>query len=190
MWVQLSVLTFQRRVRRSLCDRTPPVFFTRSPESGTPDTRVGVTLGTVACPRVRSRAPPGGTRAWTQALRLRREVDPIGVFVPLRPLRHSLTKRNSAVRALPLPRLPYPIVPSPLGNAGTAELSSTVNKKSDRRSTAFTTAKLLLRGVRDSADAFGPLKSAVGGLCFILENYEVRLSTQTLSRNSYSYFSE
>ena len=35
------------------------------------------------------------------------------------------------------------------------------------------TAKLLLRGVRDTADAFGPLKSVAGGLCFILENYEV-----------------
>ena len=33
--------------------------------------------------------------------------------------------------------------------------------------------KLLLQGVRDSADAFGPLKSVAGGLCFILENYEV-----------------
>ena len=40
--------------------------------------------------------------------------------------------------------------------------------------TASSSAKLVLRGVRDSADAFGPLKSAVGGLCFILENYEVR----------------
>ena len=49
-------------------------------------------------------------------------------------------------------------------------------EKSNWRSTAVTTAKLLLRGVRDSADAFGPLKSVAGGLCFILENYEVRLA--------------
>ena len=41
-------------------------------------------------------------------------------------------------------------------------------------STATSSAKLILRGVRDSADAFGPLKSVAGGLCFILENYEVR----------------
>jgi hypothetical protein len=34
-------------------------------------------------------------------------------------------------------------------------------------------AKLLLRGVNESADAFGPLKSVAGGLCFILENCEV-----------------
>ena len=46
-------------------------------------------------------------------------------------------------------------------------------KKSSLKSTAFATAKLLLRGVRDSADAFGPLKSVAGGLCFILENCEV-----------------
>ena len=46
-------------------------------------------------------------------------------------------------------------------------------KNSSWKSTAFATAKLLLRGVRDSADAFGPLKSVAGGLCFILENCEV-----------------
>ena len=45
--------------------------------------------------------------------------------------------------------------------------------KSNWKSTASATAKLLLRGVRDSADAFGPLKSVAGGLCFIVENCEV-----------------
>ena len=46
-------------------------------------------------------------------------------------------------------------------------------KKSDWKSTAAATAKLFLRGVRDTADAFGPLKSVAGGLCFILDNCEV-----------------
>ena len=46
-------------------------------------------------------------------------------------------------------------------------------EKSNWRFTAVATAKLLLRGVRDAGDAFGPLKSVAGGLCFILENYEV-----------------
>lgn len=46
-------------------------------------------------------------------------------------------------------------------------------KESSWKSTASATAKLLLRGVRDTVDAFGPLKSVAGGLCFILENYEV-----------------
>ena len=46
--------------------------------------------------------------------------------------------------------------------------------KSDWKSTASASAKLVLRGVRDSADAFGPLKSVAGGLCFILDNCEVR----------------
>ena len=49
------------------------------------------------------------------------------------------------------------------------------------KSTASSSAKLLLRGVRDSADAFGPLKSVAGGLCFILENCEVRLLSHLLS---------
>ena len=55
-----------------------------------------------------------------------------------------------------------------------AELNAAASeKKSSWKSTAYATAKLLLRGVRDSADAFGPLKSVAGGLCFILENCEV-----------------
>ena len=53
-------------------------------------------------------------------------------------------------------------------------------KKSDRKSTAFASAKLLLRGVRDSADAFPPLKSVAGGLCFLLDNSEVWPSSLTL----------
>ena len=44
--------------------------------------------------------------------------------------------------------------------------------RSEWKSTVSASAKLLLRGVRDSADAFGPLKSIAGGLCFILENCE------------------
>ena len=45
--------------------------------------------------------------------------------------------------------------------------------KSNWRATTSAAAKLFLRGVRDSADAFGPLKSVAGGLYFILENCEV-----------------
>ena len=47
-------------------------------------------------------------------------------------------------------------------------------KRPDWKSTASSSAKLVLRAARDSADAFGPLKSVAGGLCFILENCEVR----------------
>ena len=46
-------------------------------------------------------------------------------------------------------------------------------RKSNWKSTASATAKLVLRGVRDSADAFPPLKSVAGGLCYILDNCEV-----------------
>ena len=63
-------------------------------------------------------------------------------------------------------------------------------KKSGWKSTAFATAKLLLRGVRDSADAFGPLKSVAGGLCFILENCEVLFFPCVYHCNSYTYPSE
>ena len=47
---------------------------------------------------------------------------------------------------------------------------------SDWKATVSASAKLLLRGVRDSADAFGPLKSVASGLCFFLDNYEVWLA--------------
>ena len=62
-------------------------------------------------------------------------------------------------------------VPRPDENAEPSAVSN--EKKWSWKSTTLATAKLLLRGVRDSADAFGPLKSVAGGLCFILENCEV-----------------
>ena len=65
-------------------------------------------------------------------------------------------------------------VPQDLRPDENAEPSAGANeKKSSWKSTTIATAKLLLRGVRDSSDAFGPLKSVAGGLCFILENCEV-----------------
>ena len=61
---------------------------------------------------------------------------------------------------------------------------------SDWKSTVSSTAKLLLRGVRDSADAFPPLKSVAGGLCFILENYEVWSPSLSAIHKAYRYPSE
>ena len=60
-------------------------------------------------------------------------------------------------------------------NAGESSQPSATpdESKPDWKSTASASARLLLRGVRDSADAFPPLKSVAGGLCFILENCEV-----------------
>jgi len=40
-------------------------------------------------------------------------------------------------------------------------------------STASATTKTFLDTVKESSDAFGPLKSLAGGLCFILESCEV-----------------
>ena len=51
------------------------------------------------------------------------------------------------------------------------EPSATVDEI-NRKSTVSPTTKLL-RGVRDSPGAFGPLKSVARGLCFILENCKV-----------------
>ena len=57
-------------------------------------------------------------------------------------------------------------------NVGASSVAD--QNRPDWKSTASSSAKLILRGVRDSADALGPLKSVAGGLCFILENCEVR----------------
>jgi len=54
-----------------------------------------------------------------------------------------------------------------------SEPNAVDENKSNWKSTASATAGLLLRGVKESADAFPPLKSVAGGLCFILENCEV-----------------
>ena len=62
---------------------------------------------------------------------------------------------------------------NPISDKNVEPSAAANEKKSSWKSTAIATAKLLLRGVRDSADAFGPLKSVAGGLCFILENCEV-----------------
>jgi hypothetical protein len=64
-------------------------------------------------------------------------------------------------------------IPEILRPNESAEPSASADKKSNWKSTASATAKLFLRGVRDSADAFGPLKSVANGLCFVLENCEV-----------------
>ena len=52
--------------------------------------------------------------------------------------------------------------------------SAADENRPDWRSPASSSAKLVLQAVRDSADAFPPLKSVAGGLRFILENCEVR----------------
>jgi len=51
--------------------------------------------------------------------------------------------------------------------------ATTSKGKSSWKSTASSTAKLLLRTVEKSSDAFPPLKSVAGGLCAILDNCEV-----------------
>jgi len=55
----------------------------------------------------------------------------------------------------------------------TVEQSAAADKKKSNYKSAASATAELLRGVRDSAGAFGPLKSVAGSLCFILDNCEV-----------------
>ena len=83
----------------------------------------------------------------------------------------------------PLDNTGAPTVPDRVqGDPLPDENAASNEKNSSWKSTALATAKLLLRGVRDSADAFGPLKSVAGGLCFILENCEVWAPPHAASR--------
>jgi hypothetical protein len=86
---------------------------------------------------------------------------------------------GNQVRLADRPLRPDEPVLSPADESGEPRATAD-GSKSNWKSTASATAKLLLRGVRDTADAFGPLKSVAGGLCFILENCEVRLSSSTI----------
>jgi len=65
-------------------------------------------------------------------------------------------------------------IPVPLRSDESTVPSAVADEgKLDWKSTVSSTAKLLLHGVSNSADAFGPLKSVAGGLCFVLDNCEV-----------------
>ena len=50
---------------------------------------------------------------------------------------------------------------------------TTIGEKPKLLSLGISAAKLTLRGVKEAADAFPPLKAVAGGLCFILDNVEV-----------------
>jgi len=71
------------------------------------------------------------------------------------------------------PTVPDGLLEVSCPNEGAEPCIAMDENKSSWKSTASGATKLLLRGVRDSADAFGPLKAVAGGLCFILENCEV-----------------
>jgi len=62
-------------------------------------------------------------------------------------------------------------------------------KKSYRKPTASATAELL-RGMRDSASTFGPLKPIARSLCFILDNCEVWLPSSHSTHDPYDHSSE
>ena len=54
--------------------------------------------------------------------------------------------------------------------------------KSDRGSTAYATTKLAINLVKESSDAFPPLKSVAGGLSAILDHCDVRFLFSALRR--------
>ena len=133
-------------------------------------------------------------------LRARWKVDPVerGVISTEEELLRSMIPRNPRLRSHParsqtVCELLYsksPLIDPPdnvensaipdqlqeVPSSNQRELNTTDGNRFERwRATASATAKLFLRGTMESADAFPPLKSVVGGLCFILDNWEVWL---------------
>ena len=58
--------------------------------------------------------------------------------------------------------------------------------KSNLKSLVFSGAQLILYGVKESADAFGPLKSVAGGLCFLLDSCQVLPSFASAVHNTHT----
>ena len=61
----------------------------------------------------------------------------------------------------------------------TIKQSATGESGSNWKSTAYATTKLVINLLKESADAFPPLKSAVGGLSAILDHRDVRFIFHT-----------
>ena len=87
-------------------------------------------------------------------------------------------------------------IPGPLLFDLRKEITSTLNNTTDLRATsksklkiASSAAEMTLRGVKEAADAFPPLKSAAAALCFILDNCKVLSTSRTLNE-VYLYSSE
>ena len=75
------------------------------------------------------------------------------------------------------PAISVPVQEVPRPNKD--EPSAADEKKASRLSTAASAGKMFLVGVRESADAFGPLKTIAGCLCFIVDNFEVPMPSPT-----------
>ena len=73
-----------------------------------------------------------------------------------------------------------PAVPGSVGVG-----ADTSKNTSDWKHTTSSAAKLFLRTVKETSDAFPPLKSVAAGLCAILDNCEVRSTFFRLIRDTY-----
>ena len=80
----------------------------------------------------------------------------------------------------PIPSIPGQEQSNQAGSSGTVKKDETKESKSNLGSLVVSAAKLTLRGVKETADAFPPLKAVAGGLCFILDNCEVKLTSSIL----------
>ena len=88
----------------------------------------------------------------------------------------SLNLDNAArdpTQSVPRTRQGKPSEPS----EHTIKPSATDETESNWRSTAYSTTKLAINLVKESADAFPPLKSVAGGISAILDHCDVRFTT-------------
>ena len=76
----------------------------------------------------------------------------------------------------PSPSTPGQGLSKQAGLSDAANQDGVGESKSDLGSLMVSAARLTLRGVKEAADAFPPLKAVAGGLCFILDNCEVQFT--------------
>ena len=121
-----------------------------------------------------------GIRAASKGRKLARSIHP-HLRLRFRPAWSLRVRKNSFFLSLPLIVSPDEVnnylIPSHVQDVPRPDQSESNAANEGRldqfKTTASASTKLLLRRVSESADAFGPLKSVAGGLCFILENCEV-----------------
>ena len=143
------------------------------PTESTPELRVGTSI-----------LPP----STPLALRDQESDDVETVLIPVDPSQpassHNTVPDTGSDRIPPAPGRDESTLPKPSDH--TTDTEAVPENKSDWKSTAYAATKLAINLAKESADAFPPLKSVVGGLSAVLDHCEVRFIPSKLYRPRYS----
>ena len=111
---------------------------------------------------------------------------PVDSSKPIAP--HNTDPNTNSDRILAVPGREESSPPKSSGH--TTYTGAAPEKKFDWKSTAYATTKLAINLVKESSDAFPPLKSVAGGLSAILDHCEVCFISSELCRPWYLRLSQ